>query len=251
MSSRKLRGIYQRGNIFWLTRGSGARRLQVSLETTDYAEAVNKAQTLLASPLLNPSAGFKADLDRFAAEQTQNRVWTKNSRSSKSSVLTMFGEDLGWPPLPRLTISNIQQWYDQQVARTTVVTANGYMTVVKAFLNWAVAQRITSKNPAADLKLRKAVGAARVKYCTFEQRNTILAGAPTDELRFIFYCGFYAGFRKNEIIEARPDWFDLELQHVHVKTTATFMAKDKEERTIPMAKEFCDFLKHFGLRMRS
>jgi integrase len=66
------------------------------------------------------------------------------------------------------------------------------------------------------------------------------------DLQFVLYCGFFAGYRKNEIIESRPDWFDMSLKHVHVKTTETFKAKDKEERTIPMADEFYKFLKKYG-----
>lgn len=117
MANKKIKGIYLRGNTFWLTHGSGKRRLQVSLETADYAEAVTKAQEILTQPLLNTTAGFKADLDDFADEQTKAGVWTKNSRKSKYSVLLMFGEDIDWSPLPGITTAKIQHWYDKQVKR--------------------------------------------------------------------------------------------------------------------------------------
>lgn len=100
------------------------------------------------------------------------------------------------------------------------------------------------------MRLTKVEEAARERFCTFKERDGIIRKAPTDELKFILYCGFYAGFRKNEIVEARPDWFDMELKHVHVKRTETFLAKDKEERTIPMAEEFYTFLKRYGKKTR-
>jgi len=40
----KIPGIYQRGNIFWYTRMVHGKRLQVSLHTVDYGEAVVKAK---------------------------------------------------------------------------------------------------------------------------------------------------------------------------------------------------------------
>jgi len=51
MATKKLRGIYLRGNIFWLTHGSGPNRKQVSLETSDFAKAVAKAQKFLDNPV--------------------------------------------------------------------------------------------------------------------------------------------------------------------------------------------------------
>jgi integrase len=248
MANKKLRGIYQRGNIFWLTQGSGGNRIQKSLETSDYAEAVAKAQEILNNPVLNTTNGFLADLNDFINEQVKNGVWTKNSKNTKTSVLMMFGEDLGLPPLPKITKANVQHWYDQQVNRIKTVTANAYITDIKAFLNWAVGKRIIHKNPADEIELREVKNGARVKFCSFEDRDKIINGAPTEELKFVLYAGFFAGFRKNEIIESRPDWFDMKRRHIHVKATATFTAKDKEERTIPMSKQFHQFLKGYGSR---
>jgi len=246
MATQKIRGIYLRGNVYWLTQGSGKRRLQVSLETADYATAVTKAQALINHPLLNSTTGFKADLDAFADFQTGANIWTKKSRKSKYAVLLMFGEDLNFTPLAKITTRDVQNWYDQQILRIKVVSVNPYLTVIKAFFNWALAQRRIVRNPADDVKLTKVEAAARERFCTFAQRDEIIRKAPTPELKFILYAGFYAGFRKNEIVEARTDWFDLDLKHVHIKRTATFLAKDKEERTIPMAEEFYKFLQNYG-----
>lgn len=53
-SSKKLKGIYLRGNIYWFTHGTGACSTQVSLETDDEAEAIKKALLVLDNPELNP-----------------------------------------------------------------------------------------------------------------------------------------------------------------------------------------------------
>ena len=44
--AKKIRGIYQRGNIFWFARMQNGRRTQVSLRTSDYGEAVLNAESV-------------------------------------------------------------------------------------------------------------------------------------------------------------------------------------------------------------
>ena len=95
--------------------------------------------------------------------------------------------------------------------------------------------------------MARARSPARQKFCTFEQSDRLLHNAP-DDLAFILHCGFFAGLRKNEIIQARPDWFDLKAGVLHVLKTETFCPKSKKERTIPLCKEFREFLAHYGLR---
>jgi hypothetical protein len=46
MAKKKIRGIYFRGKTYWFPHGTGKRRLQVSLETTDCVEAVRRAQAI-------------------------------------------------------------------------------------------------------------------------------------------------------------------------------------------------------------
>ena len=245
-TAKNIPGIYLRGKTYWFTHGSGKRRLQVSLDTTDYVVAVQRSQAILDNPLLNATDGFKAELDKFADNQVKFGIWTENSRKTKYSVLFMFGEDLGLPQLLNIKTAQIQKWYDQQVKRIKVVTVNAYMTTIKSLFNWAIEERKMFRNPADDVKLNQTTGAVRERFCTFEERDEIILKAPNLDLQFVLYCGFFAGYRKNEIIQSRQDWFDMSLKHVHVKTTETFTAKDKEERTIPMADEFYKFLKKYG-----
>ena len=46
--SGKIKGIYQRGNTFWYGRMVNGKRIQRSLETDDYGEAVVKALEIRA-----------------------------------------------------------------------------------------------------------------------------------------------------------------------------------------------------------
>ena len=55
--------------------------------------------------------------------------------------------------------------------------------------------------------------------------------------------------RKNEIIEARPDWFDLHNNLIHIQATATFQPKDRDNRSVPLTREFRRWIEtHYGLQ---
>jgi len=52
----------------------------------------------------------------------------------------------------------------------------------------------------------------------------------------------HAGLRKDEVIEARVPWFDLEAGLLHVQKTPSFQPKDRDNRTIPLTDEFSKWL---------
>jgi integrase len=244
-STKKLKGIYLRGNIFWFTHGTGEGRLQVSLETSDEAEAIQKAQAILDNPELNPCNGFLTELNRYGTAKVADGTWTKNSHTSKTAILKMFGEDMGFKDLPDIKTEEIQKWFANQKKRVAA-SAHSYMLTVRAFFNWAVTENLIRASPAAGVKLGKEIKTARIKFCTFAQRDKIFrAAADDDDLLFICYCGFYAGMRKDEIIEARPEWFDLEHDLIHIEKTATFSVKNKKARSVPLHPAFRRFLERY------
>jgi len=46
------KGLYLRGEIYWFAKQANGRRSMVSLETRDYAEAVQRAREILDGPEL-------------------------------------------------------------------------------------------------------------------------------------------------------------------------------------------------------
>jgi len=246
-SPERLKGLYLRGKTFWFSHGTGKNRLQVSLETSDEADAIQKAKVILANPQLNPCNGFLREMNRYADEKVSDGIWTGNSHISKTSVLKMFGEDLGFKDLPDITTEAVKTWYDDQKKRVPD-SAHGYMTTVRTFFSWAVGKKMIRTSPAAGVKMGKANSKARVKFCTFAQRDKCFKAAEGDQdLQFIQYCGFYAGMRKNEIIEARPEWFDLEHNVIHVEETPTFTVKNKKNRPVPLHPDFKKFLETYDM----
>lgn len=99
-----------------------------------------------------------------------------------------------------------------------------------------------------DVKLARLDTKGRSEFRPPALRDKLIANCKREDLRFALFCGFHAGMRKQEIIEARPDWFNLKAGSIHVRKTDTFRPKDREDRHIPMTKAFKAFLKKYGLR---
>ena len=54
-------------------------------------------------------------------------------------------------------------------------------------------------------------------------------------MKFILFAGFHAGMRKEEIIQARPEWFDFRVNIVQIVESEDWKPKDKDKRTIPLS----------------
>ena len=65
MLKGKVKGIYLRGGVFWYTRQVNGRRTWISLETNDYAEAVQRAREIMERPELQPAQALLAEAERF------------------------------------------------------------------------------------------------------------------------------------------------------------------------------------------
>ncbi len=88
--------------------------------------------------------------------------------------------------------------------------------------------------------------------CSIEQRDKLLKECPRDDLRFVLFCGFHLGLRRNEIVEARPQWFNLstklatvmilENDDAEARELDPFLPKGAKERSIPLSKAFTEFL---------
>ena len=243
-----MRGIYLRGNIYWLAvQRDGVRRF-ITLETADAAEAVSRAKLIRETPELNSSSPLQAEVEHFIAYKRRMNAYTASSGVSKRNILLLFAQAMP-DNATAATISTrqVQKFYESTRSRVTDTTAHGYLMAVQAFFRWAVnIGKIARRNPVKGIEFAKPLGRARKNFCSYELRDKLLAEAPTDELRFILFCGFHAGLRFQEIVEARPFWFDRSAGQLHLRKTATMNFKDREERTIPLTKEFRAFLKTYG-----
>jgi len=244
------RGIYKRGNIYWLAIQRNGTRQHITLETRDPVEAVKRAIKIRETPTLNASCPLRAEIERFIAYKKRMNTYTVSTALSKEHKLSLFADDMpNDASAAKITARQIQKFYDDVRERVTDTTALGYMMAIRAFFRWAVeVERIARRNPVKEVRFAKPMGRARQDFCGYELRDKLIAEAPNDEMRFILFCGFHAGLRFQEIVEARPFWFDLNAGLLHLRKTATMNFKDREERTVPLTQQFRAFLESYGMR---
>ena len=244
------RGVYRRGNIYWLAMQRNGKRDFISLETPDFTTAATRAEEMRAHPGLQPGAPLETEIDRFLAHKKKQNEFTRFSSESKGYILKAFAKWLGeGSTAASVTIADIERFYAHVREDRTISTANTYVLALRSFFRWAVeVEKLARRNPCHGFRLVENDGSARKNFCTLELRDRLIRECPREDLKFILYCGFHAGLRKLEIMEARPFWFDLDAGLLHLRKTPTIRFKDREERTVPLTQEFLVFLKEYGLR---
>ena len=245
--AKKLPGIYTRGETWWFTyRFNGKKRFH-SLGTSDYGEAVQKALAIRQNPELTPAAVFEQEVAAFIAHKLATNRYSRFSADSKVHTLRRFARVTGRANPSLVTPGDVRAFYEHEQERVSEQSAQSYVATVRSFFNWLLKARKVRTNPVAGLELATMDDRGREKFCTPALRDKLIAEAPTDELRMILYLGFHAGLRKNEIVQARPEWFDLAAGSLDVRQSATFRPKDREARTIPLTTAFRAFLAVHGL----
>jgi integrase len=244
----KIRGIYLRGNTFWYGRMVAGKRLQVSLGTSDQGEAVVKALEVRADPFLMSADPLSSEVEAFLDHKRRQNEYSAASVDAKKYALQEFASFAGKADPAQITTADVERFYQQLRARVAESTAQGYITTLRSFFNRLFELRKVRANVVKGVRLGRLDTKGRTTVCTKAVVNRLIAGCKRNDLKFVLFCGFHAGLRKAEIIEARPDWFDLKAGLVHVRKTDSFRPKDRDERTIPMTKAFKRFLKEYGLQ---
>lgn len=246
--SGKIKGIYQRGNIFWYSRMVKGQRAQMSLDTSDYAEAVVKALEIRAGPFLANADPLLSEIDAFIKYKVQQNEYSAASAESKRYALKEFASFVRKADPATITPSDVDRFYQKLRSRVAESTAQGYISTLRSFFNRLLETRKVRTNVVKAVKLARLDSNGRKQFCTPVLRDKLIGKCKREDLKFVLFCGFHAGMRKAEIIEARPDWFDLKQGLIHILSTPTFRPKDRDARTIPMTKAFKAFLKTYGLR---
>jgi integrase len=185
-------------------------------------------------------------MEGYLAGKQKLNLHSKATERVTRAALMEFASRVGDIETNRVLAAAARAHYARLQSRVAETTAQIHMRALRAFFNWAVKERMVLQSPFAEVKLAKVDRYARLKFCTAAQRDTLIEEAASDDLRFILFAGFHCGMRKNEIIEARVDWFDLsDSGAVHIKNTTTFRIKDRETRFVPLTGQFRDFLRTY------
>jgi integrase len=224
------------------------KRIQISLNTDDYGQAVVKALEIRADPFLSTADPLRAEIEAFINYKVRQNEYSPASAESKRYALQEFASFAKKADPSAITPADVERFYQGLQSRVAESTAQGYITTLRSFFNRLLETRKVRTNVVKAVKLARLDTKSRTDYCDGALRDKLIAKGERDDLKFALFCGFHAGFRKAEIIEARPDWFDLKAGLIHVRKTETFRPKDRDERTIPMTGAFKTFLKGYGKR---
>ena len=107
----KIRGIYPRGNVFWFTHMKNGRRIQLSLGTSDYSEAVTKALEIRADPFLATADPLQSEIDAFIEHKVQQNEYSASSADSKRYALDEFAAFTNKSDPATITASDVDRFY--------------------------------------------------------------------------------------------------------------------------------------------
>lgn len=253
-----VKGMYRRGDTWWLryTPAPGAKQRRESLKTDNEAAAAAKAVELLHMAPLVQVDEFQEELDRYFSEGVRRLRLSDNTVRMRRPVLLAFAREQGVTKFSQLTEKVVETWVEslrgggggeEAIGDETIKSYVGYL---RAFCGSLVQVRKLRENPV-KIQFGKIVRSYRKDFQSPETIQRLLREAPNDEMRYILYCGYHVGMRKDEIIESAPTWWHVEPPnserrgYVSVEQTPTYKPKDRDERTVPLTKEFENFLRRY------
>ena len=253
MALSQTRGIYLKKGIYWLQlpQAHGIRPKPITLQTRDLTEAIARAVQVRKMPGLVATGSLKDEITIFLRHKVERRAYSASTAKIKRYTLDRFADWLpAGTPLHLITREQMQDYYNEALARSCPATAHKALMGARAFLRWAleVAKKIRS-NPAVGVQEEPVPDSARPRFCSQALQDKLIDECPREDLKLVLMLGFHAGMRKNEIIQAVPGWFHFDRRCIDMQPTPTMpFNKHKKPRVIPMRRVLFDFLQTYGLR---
>lgn len=164
-------------------------------------------------------------------------------RLGVESFLKSFCEKFGDTKIALLKEHTIERWLnsERESRKQSAVTFNNHRNAVVVFLNYAVAKKYITENPACGIEKiepRKRGQERPNRLLTPEEMQTILTNAPENLKTPIVLMGF-CGLRLAEV--SRLKW-----SHIMVKEKTLLIteqvSKTKASRSIPLSDLVCKYL---------
>lgn len=233
----------------------------IGLGTKDLIEAQKMAQLIRANPArhFDRERDATADWDELASAYLRERIAAREIREGKS-VENVSREIASFRAFARrgspvhVNNADLQRWYDwlrdpRREGHIKNYSAHTYVARVRPFLHWLAERGRTSYDPQTAPKLipLRKHEVSRVVVAEAHHVKRIIESCTRLDLKLVFYLGFQAGFRREEICMARPEWFDLGGETISVPdyqdvNGRTWEPKDAERRNLPILPQLLNFL---------
>ena len=230
-----------------------------SLRTEDRAEALVKAQAILAEGLIAADAYMPPkeaplrereihgliDLYLQEAQDRNKKPLRSGTADTRRYILRNFVTECAVGRPADITLPKVQTWLSRLKAegksKSTLWT---YGQRVRSFVKFLASKKYLPVAILTDFTVPEAPTNGRTNWVPRDEVSKLLTAAEGDpELQFSLLCGFDAGLRRNEISEAKVSWFDLDAGLLHVAEHENFVPKDRDNRTIPLTERFTAFLR--------
>ena len=162
-----------------------------------------------------------------------------NTRAIQGFAWTKLLEFTGAKRIGDLTPDLLEQFkFKCLQKKLSPCTANIYLKSLQGVFKFAIENGLYSgKNPIAQVKMFRIEKNAP-QFLSREQIVNVLAISKEKDIstHLVFVLGIHAGLRKNEIANARWEWFDFERGVINVRSHTGFQLKDYESRCIPLSQ---------------
>jgi integrase len=170
-------------------------------------------------------------------------VRSTNWNRDNGYVLRRWAEEIGCETVTEITTPILQTWFNAKLKTLKIQTAAAYLYQVQTFLKWCVEeQQLVSVNAALKVRVPKHTKNVRRRFLSLPDAQRLIDSCQDQELKFALYCSIHAGFRYIEVVQSKPEWFNVKNRLIHIMASDDWMPKNKKNRVIPMTKEFAGFL---------
>ncbi|KAF0125441.1 MAG: integrase family protein [Elusimicrobia bacterium] len=241
-----MKGLTLRGRIWWITYNANGRRYRESV-SPNRAEAVKALRERRRDILTGKFYGnrkaqeitFRALADKYwelHGPDLRSTAW----RYMMIKVVTELGEKFGDIPAGNIPAVDLQIYYNEIRARSSISTANRYLTLIKAVYNNGLHKEIYhGPNPAAKVSKGKEPP-NRTRYLTHGEIRVLL-GSCDARIFPLLACAIYTGMRRGEMLALTWANIDLAGGLIYI-----LQSKSGKPREIPIAPNLRDILAGIG-----
>lgn len=246
--------MYRRNGIWyakWTERGKDCRK---SLKTKSVQRARAKLHEIEETLEAGKPVGHRQDIaiDEFTPAFLDHIALTKRPYTVKTldhywKRLVAWAKplrlsDITPEKLTKYSLYLLQEGYEKSTVRAT-------LTALSSIFRTAMEMHVfDGPNPVKGIGLPKAEG-RQPRFLSVEQIDTLLetARAHSRDMHLLVALGVYAGLRKNELVNARWGWIDVDngQGRVTVKAEGVFQTKSGKDRTFPLHSKLRDILEPY------
>jgi integrase len=242
--------LYKRGSTYYIQFSKDGKQIRKSLRT-DSQNTARQIQKEIERQLAlgTYDVGETKDCSVEEFRKTYFSWAAQHKRANTIAIEKVFFEQFveftGIERLGEARREDVERFIEAKSANgLKPLSINGALRHLQALYNIAIEWDLVEHNPVKGVR-RLKVEKNPPKYLNREQIEDVLAIAEKHgrDVHWVFALGIYAGLRKNEIVNARWEWFNFKQRLITLESSNGFDLKDSETRTIPLNSKLGAILK--------